>query len=55
MEKSDKEKVESLRESISRTETNITMAIAEGNKRAENAARKLLEGLQKRLKDLKAK
>jgi hypothetical protein len=48
-----KQNIESIQESISRVETALTMAIADGNKRAAFSAQRVLDGLQKRLADAK--
>jgi hypothetical protein len=55
MQKSDKDEIKKLKEGISKMETAITMAQSDGNKVAEMAARKCLEGFLKKLKLLKEK
>jgi hypothetical protein len=55
MQKSDKEKIQSLNESISKLETQITLFKAEGNTRALKTAETILKFFQLKIKELKSK
>ena len=55
MDKKDKKKlVEELLESISRLENIIVMETSNGNKRASDSAKRVLDALKVRLKEIKS-
>jgi hypothetical protein len=55
MQKTDKDKILSLKEAISKAETELTIATSEGNKRAADSAKRCIEGYKKLIEKLKAK